>query len=85
MHVDLHLLVADALDLDTGYRPADKLGAEVVADLGVLHDLVGVVLLGIPARLPVGDDAEAEAVRVDLLTHYSSSSKSWSSDTTIVM
>src|SRR4030095_13840590 len=37
-------------------------------------DVVGVELVGEPARLPVGGDAETEPGGVNLLTHYSSPS-----------
>ena len=50
-------------------RTAGELLLEDLADRGVLDDLGGVVLVAVPTGLPVGDDAEAEAVRVDLLTH----------------
>src|SRR5262249_24491028 len=73
VHVDPQP-VARPLDLDPAHRGAFELPAEVVADLPVLDEEVGVFLLvGDPTRLPVGGDAEPEAVRVDLLTHgYSS-------------
>src|SRR5262249_58530917 len=49
------------------------LSPQIVADLPVLDQRVlVVVLVGEPARLPVGGDAESEPVRVDLLAHYSS-------------
>src|SRR5262249_32779693 len=44
------------------------------ADLDVLRDVVLVQLVGVPAGLPVGADAEPEPVRVNFLTHYSVSS-----------
>src|SRR5450759_2627352 len=51
-----------------------ELAAEVVADLPVLKEAVGVLLaVGEPPRLPVGGDAEPKPVRVDLLAHQSSS------------
>ena len=61
--------VTRALDLDLGDAgPLHALG-EHAADLDVLGHVVGVLLVGVPARLPVGGDTEAEAVRVDLLAH----------------
>ena len=62
--------VAGALDLDAADGRVRQLGHEVVADLPVLDDVVAVlVAVGEPARLPVGGDAEAEPVGVDLLAH----------------
>src|SRR5262249_48595327 len=58
--LDLHLRDPSAL------HPARQLPA----NLDVLRDVFRVLLVGVPARLPVRGDAESEAVRVDLLTHY---------------
>ena len=72
MHVDAKT-VACALDLDTADRRVRQLRHEVVADLPILNEIVGVLAtIGKPTRLPVGGHAEAEPVRVDLLTHQSS-------------
>ena len=58
-----------ALDLDLGDAgPLHALG-EQLADGDVLADVRLVELVGVPPRLVVGGDAEAEAVRVDLLAH----------------
>ena len=63
--------VTGALDLDPAHHGAHELRPQVVADLPVLDEQVLVLLvLGEPPRLPVGGDAEAEPVRVDLLAHY---------------
>jgi hypothetical protein len=43
--------------------------AEQLADRDVLTDVALVELVGVPTALVVGGDAEAEAVRVDLLAH----------------
>src|SRR5262249_25612132 len=60
VHVDAQS-VTRALDLDATDRGVRKLPAEVVADAPVLDQAVGVLLVvGEPARLPVGGDAEAE-------------------------
>src|SRR6478736_3713113 len=70
VHVDAET-VARALDLDPAHRGALELTLEVVADLPVLDEAVAVLrVLGEPPRLPVGGDAQAEPVRVDLLSHY---------------
>src|SRR5581483_478277 len=68
--------VTGALDLDAAHRGAPELGVEVFADLDVLGEVVGVLAVGEPARLPVGDDPEAEPVGVHLLAHYFSSPSS---------
>src|SRR5205823_2458115 len=76
VHVDAQAITR-ALDLDPAHRGALELTLEVVADLPVLDEALAVLLvLGEPPRLPVGGDAEAEPVRVDLLSHYCSAS--WS-------
>src|SRR5262249_24087107 len=73
VHVDPEA-VTGALDLDAAHRGALELAPQVVADLVVLDEELGVFLLvGDPARLPVGGDAEPEAVGIDLLTHRYSS------------
>src|SRR5690606_28287274 len=75
--VDVHAdAVTGALDLDLRHTGAVEARLEHVADLDVLRHVVGVTLtrlrrVGEPARHVVGGDAEAEAVRVDLLAHYS--------------
>jgi hypothetical protein len=68
--VDVHPdPVTGALDLDLGDAgPLHALG-EQLADRHVLGDVLGVLLVGVPAGLPVSGDPEPEAVRVDLLTH----------------
>ena len=66
--VDAHA-VTGALDLDLGDAgPLHALG-EQLADGDVLADVRLVQLVGVPAALVVGRDAETEAVRVDLLAH----------------
>src|SRR5690349_14666029 len=66
--VDVHAdTVTGALDLDLGDAgPLHALG-EQLADRDVFADVGLVQLVGVPTRLVVGRDAEAEAVRVDLL------------------
>src|SRR4029079_11821806 len=68
--VDVHPhTVPGALDLDLrDARTLHALGQEA-ADRDVLADVRLVELVGVPPRLVVGGDAEAEAVRVDLLAH----------------
>src|SRR5207249_3353390 len=68
--------VARALDLDPADGGPLQLAHQVVADAPVLDEVVGVLAVAEPARLPVGGDTEAESVGVDLLTHYSSFSLS---------
>ena len=67
-------LVAGALDLDPADRRRLELAHDRLADLPVLGEVLLVLALAEPAALPVGGDAEAEAVGVDLLTHYLSPS-----------
>src|SRR4030095_17234143 len=73
--------VAGALDLHRGDAGVAQFALQVAADLDVLVQVLLVVLLAEPARLPVGGNTKAEAVRVDLLAHYDASLES----TTTVM
>src|SRR5439155_8938050 len=66
--------VPGALDVHLGDAGALQALGHHLADLDVLRDVVLVELVGVPAALPVGRDAEPEPVRVNLLTHYSVSS-----------
>ena len=75
VHVDAQP-VTGALDLDAADRRVRHLRHEVVADLPVLDEVVGVLAVAEPPALPVGGDTEAEPVRVDLLAHYSGSDPS---------
>src|SRR6185503_10915663 len=69
VHVDAQA-VTRALDLHPADGRVRQLLAQVVADPPVLDEAVLVLLtIGEPPRLPVGGHAEAEPVRVDLLTH----------------
>jgi hypothetical protein len=63
------------LDQDARDGRALQLGLEVLADLEVLGQHAGeVAVVGEPARLPGTGDREAEAGRVDFLSHVLSSS-----------
>ena len=68
--VDVHPdAVPGALDLDLGDAgPLHALGQQL-ADRDVLADVGLVQLVGVPTALVVRRDSEAEAVRVDFLTH----------------
>src|SRR5690606_37960631 len=63
--------IAGALDVDLRDAGPLQPGRHHLPDLDVLGDVVGVELVGVPARGPVGRDAEPEPVRVNFLTHYS--------------
>ena len=68
--VDVHTdAVAGALDLDLGDAGALHALGQQATDRDVLTDVGLVELVGVPPALVVGGDAEAEPVRVDLLTH----------------
>jgi hypothetical protein len=54
--------VTGALDLDVGDAGALEAGGQQLADRDVFLDVVGVLLVGVPPGLPVGGDAEPEAV-----------------------
>src|SRR5205807_4064159 len=75
VHVDTEA-VTSALDLHTAHGRPLELAHQVVADAPVLDQVVGVLPVREPARLPVGGNTEAEAVGVDLLAHYLSCSLS---------
>src|SRR5690606_31551726 len=63
-----------ALDVHLGDTRALQPLGHHPATLDVFADGVRVELVCVPARLPVGRDAEPEPVRVNLLTHYSAPS-----------
>jgi hypothetical protein len=73
--VDVHAdAVAGALDLDAGDAGALHALGHELADGHVFLDVVAVALtllggVGEPAALVLRGDAQAKAVRVDLLTH----------------
>src|SRR6478735_1776229 len=68
--VDVHTdAVAGALDLHLGDAGALHALGQEATDGDVLTDVGLVELVGVPPALVVGGDAEAEPVRVDLLTH----------------
>ena len=69
VQVDTDLGVV-TLDLDLGHTSGVQSLLQVLADLVVLHQQVAhQLVLGIPAGIPVLDDAYAEAVRIDFLSH----------------
>src|SRR5690606_27260924 len=81
--------LARALDLDLGHACALQILAHELADLDILVHVVGVALarlgrVGEPARTVVGGDAQAVAVRVDLLTHYLAPSLTGVATTTVM-
>ena len=61
--------VTGALDLHLGDARALHALAHQLADLDVLGHVLRVRLVRVPPGVPVGADAQAEPVRVDLLTH----------------
>ena len=61
--------VARALNLYTADRSTLELPVEVLANMDVLDQVVLVIAVGEPPRLPVGGSTQAEPVRVYLLTH----------------
>ena len=62
--------VVGALDDNVGDAGAVKTLGEELTDLDVFSEVIGVLLVGVPARAPLGSDTQAEAVRMDLLAHY---------------
>ncbi len=78
MDVDAHA-VTGALDLHAGDAGALHALGQQLADLHVLVDIVAVALAGLgavsePPGVEVGGNAQAEAVRVNLLAHLFSPS-----------
>src|SRR5262249_14341476 len=66
-------LLVRTLDHDTRHRRLLELLVQLLADLGVLvEELAVLVLAGVPARVPGAVDPEAQADRIDLLTHWAS-------------
>ena len=62
--------VTGTLDHDVGNTGAVQALGQEVADLDVLGEVISVVLIGVPVGLPVGSNAQPEAVGVDFLAHY---------------
>src|SRR6202007_2162753 len=62
--------VARPFDLHVGDPGAFQTGGQQPADRHILLDVVLVLLVGVPPRLPVRGDTKPEAVGVDLLAHY---------------
>ncbi len=62
--------VVAALDLDLGNAGAVQGLLEILADLLILDDQVADLLVtGIPTGIPVFDDADAQAVGINFLSH----------------
>src|SRR5262249_42555932 len=70
--VDRHAaLLVRALDHDAADAGGLELVAQIVADLDVfLQELAILLLARVPARVPGPVDAQTQAGRIDLLTHY---------------
>ena len=69
--------VVDAtLDLDLADARVRQLARDQLADPHVLLEQRRVVAVGVPLRQPGLDDADPEAVRMDLVTHAQASSRS---------
>ena len=74
MQIDGNDVVA-ALDLDLGNAGTVQSLLEILADLLILDDQVADLLVsGIPAGVPVFDDADAHAVGINFLSHETVSS-----------
>ena len=68
--MDVHThAIAGALDVDGGHTGTFQVFAQELADLDVLSNVLGVLLVGVPVRLPIGGNAQAEAHGVNFLTH----------------
>src|SRR6185437_14093987 len=64
-------LLVRALDHDTADTGGLELVAQILADLDVfLQELPILLLARVPARVPGPVDAQTQAGRIDLLTHY---------------
>ena len=62
-------LVTGAFDLDSADCRSLETLHHRIANLPVLGEVLLVITIAEPAALPIGAYAEAEAIRVDLLTH----------------
>ena len=63
-------LVCRALDVDLGNASGIMDLLEVIPDLLILNQEIGKFLLGgIPAGVPITDNAYAEAIRINFLSH----------------
>ena len=62
--------VPGPFDLHVGDAGALEPGGQQPTNRHVLLDVVGVLLVGVPPGLPIGGDAQPEAVGIDFLAHY---------------
>jgi len=65
---DLHL-VAGALDVHTRQGGVGKALPEIRANLEIVTEVLGVVLIGVPTGTPLLGRTETEACRLYLMTH----------------
>ena len=67
--------VGAPLNLDTGHARAVERLFEELADVLVLdNEVADFLLAGVPAGIPVFDNAHAQSVGIDFLTHKTASS-----------
>jgi len=65
-------LAGSAVDFDARNAGEKILFLHEVANLAIFNEEIGEILLGgVPTGVPIFDDANAEAVRINFLTHYS--------------
>src|SRR6516165_1472020 len=68
--IDRHArLLGRALDDNLRHAGLSQLAAQVIAQLDVVMQQLGVVLASIPAAVPGAGNAEAQANRINLVTH----------------
>jgi len=64
------LFFALAFDLDAGYASFEAFGFHEIADLLVFNEeFAEIFLVGVPAGVPIFDNANAQAVGIDFLAH----------------
>ena len=66
--------IASPFDLDPADQGMGETARDEFADLPILDQVVRVLLVGEPPRLPIGCHPEPKAVWIDLVAHQSSSS-----------
>src|SRR5688572_23693704 len=78
-------LLGRTLDHDPRHTRLSQTVGKVLLELQILMQQLGEIAVRVPARIPRPIDADAQADRIDLLSHYAFSSWSARSRTTTVM
>ena len=75
--------VAGAFDHHVGNAGPVKVFGQIVADFDIFRKIISIFFIGEPVGLPVGSNAQSEAVWVNFLAHYYAPAF-WLSTTTVM-